>query len=95
MKQIIDTLKAGNYPGYFGFYSVVSGGHGGQIQLVSANKGWSDMADKDPSFYELMSKELGGEDEFNAFMADWGSTFKSGQNSTVERMAEASDYGKK
>ena len=68
--------------------------HGGQIQLVTANKGWADMADEDPSFYDLMSKELGGAEEFDKFMADWGSTFKSGQNWTVERMPEASDYGK-
>jgi hypothetical protein len=51
------------------------------------------MVDKDPSFYDLMSKELGGEDEFNAFMADWGATFKQGANWTVARMPEASDYG--
>jgi hypothetical protein len=73
---------------------VVSGGHGRQIQLVTGNKGWADMADKDPSFYDLMSKELGGAEEFAKFMADWGATFKSGRNWTVKRMPEASDYDK-
>lgn len=93
MTQIMETLKAGNFPQYFGFYSVVSGGHGGQIRFVTAHKGWSDMADKEPSFYDLMSKKLGGDDEFNAFMSEWGATFKSGENWTVRRMPEASDYG--
>lgn len=94
LKKIVETLKAGNYPSYWGFFSVASGGYGGQIQLVTANKGWADMADEDPTFYDLMSKELGGAEEFDKFMADWGSTFKSGQNWTVKRMPEASDYGK-
>jgi len=53
----------------------------------------SGMADKEPSFYDLMSKKLGGDDAFNAFMSEWGSTFKSGENWTVRRMPEASDYG--
>jgi len=93
LKQIVDTLTAGNFPGYWGFHSVVSGGHGNHINLVTAHKGWSDMADKDPSFFDLMSKSLGGEEEFDAFMADWGSTFKEGRSQMVRRMPEASDYG--
>ena len=52
------------------------------------------MADTDPSFYDIMSKELGGDETFNEFMSEWGSTFKSGANWTVKRMPEASDYGK-
>ncbi len=93
LKKIVETLKAGNFPGYFGFYSVASGGYGGQIRLVTGHKGWSDMTDRDPSFFDLMSKELGGEEQFNAFMSEWGDTYKSGKNWTVSRMAEASDYG--
>jgi hypothetical protein len=94
LKDIVDTLNAGNFPGYFGFYSVVSGGHGGQIRFVTGHKGWCDMTDRNPSFRELMSKKLGGMEQFNAFMSEWGSTFKSGPNWTVRRMPEASDYGK-
>lgn len=93
LKQIVETLKEGGYPGYFGFYSVVSGGYGGQIQLVSGHKGWSDMTDKSPSFMELMTKKLGGETQVDAFLTQWGSTFKSGENWTVRRLPEASDYG--
>jgi hypothetical protein len=93
LKKIHDALGAGNYPGHYGFFSVASGGHGGQIMLVTAHKGWTDMAAKDPSFYDIMGEALGGTEEFDAFMADWGSTFKSGQNWTVRRMPEASDYG--
>jgi len=93
LKEIVATLKAGNYPGYFGLYSVASGGQGNQVQLVSGHKGWADMADKDPSFFDLMSKKLGGEEPFNAFMREWGATFESGDSWTVRRMPEASDYG--
>lgn len=93
LKQIVDTLRAGNFPNYFGFYSVVSGGYGGQIRLVTAHKGWSDMVDKEPTFYQIMSESLGGQEAFETFMSDWGSTFKEGANWTVARMEEASDYG--
>jgi hypothetical protein len=93
LKKISDTLKAGNFPGYWGFVSVVSGGHGNQITLITANKGWSDMTDKDPSFFDIMSEALGGPEEFQAFMSDWGSTFKTGHNQMVSLMPEASDYG--
>lgn len=93
LKKIVDTLKAGNFPNHFGFYSIASGGYGGQVRLVTSHKGWSDMADEDPTFSDLMSAELGGQDKFDEFMADWGSTFKQGRNWTVRRMPEASDYG--
>ena len=93
LKQIVDTLKAGNYSGHFGFHSVESGGHGGQIRLVTAHKGWSDMTERDPSFFDIMSESLGGQEAFDALMSDWGSTFKSGRNWTVSRIEEASDYG--
>lgn len=95
LKKIVETLKANGFPNYWGFFSVQSGGYGGQIQLVSANKGFTDMADTEPSFYDIMSKELGGDEAFEKFMADWGSTFKTGKNWTVKRMPEASDYGNK
>lgn len=95
LKKIVDTLKAANFPNYFGFTSVESGGHGGQITLVFPNKGWSDMVDEDPSFFDIMSKELGGEEEFGKFMSEWGDTFKSGRNHMVRYMPGASDYGDK
>lgn len=95
LKKIVDTLKAGGFTNYWGFMSVESGGYGGQIRLVSANKGWSDFSETTPSFYDLMSKELGGAEAFDKFMADWGATFKTGKNWTVRRMPEASDYGNK
>jgi hypothetical protein len=95
LKKIVETLKANGFPNYWGFFSVQSGGYGGQIQIVSANKGFADMADTEPSFYDIMSKELGGDEAFEEFMAEWGSTFKSGKNWTVKHMPEASDYGNK
>lgn len=94
LKTIVDALKAGGFPNYWGFFSVESGGHGGQIRLVGANKGWSDLSDPDPSFYKIMSEALGGQEAFDSFMADWGSTFKSGMSQMLVYMPDASDYGK-
>lgn len=93
LQKITETLKANGYPNHWGFLSVASGGYGGQIRLVGANRGWGDMSDSDPSFFDIMSKELGGPEEFEAFMSDWGSTYKQGSNWMVELMPEASDYG--
>ena len=94
LKKVVDTLKAGGYKNHWGFHSIESGGHGGQVRLVGANKGWAGMSDEDPSFYKIMSEALGGEEQFHAFMSDWGSSFKVGHNRMVKRMPEASDYGK-
>lgn len=93
LKKITDSLKAGNYPGYWGVFSVESGGHGNQMELVTANRGWSDMSEKDPSFYKIMSEAMGGEEAFTAFMNDWAATFKTGGSRMVKLMPEASDYG--
>ncbi len=95
LKKIVDTLKASNFQNHWGFVSVESGGYGNQMTLVSPNKGWADMTDTDPSFFDSMSKELGGEEEFGKFMSDWGATFKVGRNQMVRYMPEASDYGNK
>lgn len=95
LKKIVDTLKAGGFPNYWGFYSIESGGRGNQIRIVGANKGWSDMVDEEPSFYKVMSDAMGGEDEVAAFMSDWSSTFKPGLSQMVELIPEASDYGNK
>ena len=93
LKRIVDALKAGGFPHHFGFHAVESGGYSGQVTLVLPNKGWGGMADAEPSFAEIMIKELGGEAEFNTFMADWGDTFKAGKNRMVKYLPDASDYG--
>ncbi len=93
LKKITDTLKAANYGSYFAFSSVESGGHGNQIILVSPKKGWSGMQGPDPSFLDIMTESLGGEEGFNNFMTEWGATFKVGQNMMVKIMPDASDYG--
>jgi len=93
LKKIVDTLKAGNFPGHWGVMSVTSGGYGNEMQLVMANRGWADMAEPDPSFFEVMSTALGGPEAFDAFMSDWGATFKSGPTRMVKYLPEASDYG--
>lgn len=93
LSKIVETLKAGGYKGHWGFLNVESGGYGGQIQLVSPSKGWAGMSAVEPSFYDVMSEALGGAEAFNEFMADWGSTFKTGDNWIVRRLENASDYG--
>ncbi|MCH8227469.1 MAG: hypothetical protein IIC63_03530, partial [Proteobacteria bacterium] len=85
-------LKAANYGSYFAFVSVESGGRGNQITLVSPKKGWSGMQGPDPSFLDIMTETLGGKEEFNNFMSEWGSTFKVGQNQMVRYLPGASDY---
>lgn len=93
LKKIDKTLKAGDFPGYYTFARAVSGGAGNTVLLVSPKKNFADMAPKEPSFMKIMSKAMGGEDETKAFMSDWGTTFKSGENMLLRYMAEQSDYG--
>ena len=50
------------------------------------------MAPKEPSFMEVMGKAM-GEEEAKAFMAEWGPTFKSGQNQLLQYRPKLSDYG--
>ena len=91
--KIVSTLKEGGFPGYFAFYSVSSGGHGGEIGVVSPHKGWSGMAEENPSFAEIMIKALGSEEAFDEMMMDFGKTFKMGPNMMLRYMQGASDYG--
>jgi hypothetical protein len=93
LKKIVETLKAGGFPNHWGIMSVESGGYGNQIQIVGANKGWADLSAPDPAFSKIMIAELGSEEAFDAFMEEWGSTFKSGHNWMAEWLPEASDYG--
>ena len=92
LKKIDAVLKAGNFPSYYNFINTVSGGNGNTVLLVSPKKSFADMAPKEPSFMEVMNKAM-GEEETAAFLADWGSTYKSGENMLLRHMAEQSDYG--
>lgn len=92
LKKIDATLKAGGFPGYYAFIDTVSGGQGNTMTLVSPRKNFADMAPKEPSFMEIMNKAM-GEAETTAFLADWGSTYHSGDNYLLHHMAEQSDYG--
>lgn len=93
LKTVVDALKAGGFPNYWGFLSMESGGYGGQIRIVGAQKNWADLSDPDPSFAKIMSEALGGDEEFQSFMTEWSSTYKPGRNWLVKHMPEASDYG--
>lgn len=88
------ALTEAGYSNHYGFHSVVSGGKGNQINLVLPMKGYADFADDaDPSFMDIVSETLGGEDAFQAFMSEWSTTFKVGDSWLVRRLPEASDYG--
>ena len=93
LMRIVNALKAGGSQQHWGFHWMESGTHAGHVVLVSPSKGWAGWSETEPSFYDIMVKELGGEEAFDAFMADWGDTFKQGASFTVEYMPEASDYG--
>ena len=45
------------------------------MTIVSPRKNFADMAPKEPAFMDIMKKAMGDE-EAQAFMSDWGSTFK-------------------
>ena len=92
LKKIDAALKAGDWPNFYAFTSTVSGGEGNSITLVSPRKSFADMAPKEPSFMDVMNKAL-GEEETAAFMAGWGTTFKSGQNQLLAHRPKLSDYG--
>ena len=92
LKKVDTILKASDFPGYYRFFNTVSGGKGNSVMIVSPRKNFADMAPKEPSFYEIMNKAM-GEEESKAFMADWGTTYKSGSNMLLRYMAEQSDYG--
>lgn len=92
LKKVDATLKAGGFPGHYAFLNTVSGGHGNMITLVTPRKNFADMAAREPSFMDIMKKAM-GEDEAKAFVADWGSTYKSGENYLLHHLAEQSDYG--
>jgi hypothetical protein len=93
LMRIVKALKAGGYSEHWGFHSMQSGTYAGHIMLVSPTKGWAGMSEPETTFYDIMSKELGGEEAFDAFMADWGDSFRQGATMTVKWMPGASDYG--
>jgi len=92
LKKIDGILKQGNWPNYYAFVRNVSGGHSNQITLVSPRKSFADMAPKDPSFIDAMSKSMGAE-EAAAFLAEFGQSYKTGRNSLLKYRPKLSDYG--
>lgn len=93
MERITKALKEGGYKSHWGFQWMESGTKAGHLVLVSPTKGWGGMASEDPSFYDIMVKDLGSAEAFDEFMANWGATFKQGHVHTVKWMPGASDYG--
>ena len=93
LRKIHAALTEGGFPSHYGFHETVSGGHGNEVALVLPMKGHADFGENDPSFTQIMSEALGGEEEFGAFMADWSSTYKVGGSMLVRYLPDASDYG--
>jgi len=92
LKKIDANLKAGGWPNYYAFVNTVSGGSGNSVILVSPRKSFADMAPKEPSFIDVMNKAM-GEEETQAFLAEWGQSYKSGQNQLLKYRSDLSDYG--
>ena len=49
------------------------------------------MAPKEPKFIDILNKAM-GEDETKAFMAEWGSTYKTGDYYLIKHLPKASKY---
>jgi quinol monooxygenase YgiN len=92
LKKIDATLKDGGWPNFYAFSNAVSGGDGNSTTLISPRKSFADMAPKEPSFYDVLNKAM-GEEEAKTFLADWSTTYKSGQNQLIKILPEQSDYG--
>ncbi|NNK03155.1 MAG: hypothetical protein HKP21_01280 [Xanthomonadales bacterium] len=92
LKKVDAILKENGWPNYYSFIDTVSGGYGNSVMIVSPRKSYADMAPKEPSFMDIMNKVM-GEEETEAFMAEWATTYKSGANMLLKHMPEQSDYG--
>lgn len=92
LKKVDAMLKAGGFPNFYAFSYTVSGGHGNTVTLVLPRKNFADMAPKEPSFIDVLNKAM-GEEEAQAFLAEWAPSYKSGDNFLLHYRAELSDYG--
>lgn len=93
LETVHAALTEADFGQHYGFQSTVSGGKGNEVTLVLPMQGYAGFADEDPDFFDIVSEALGGPEAFAAFMADWGSTFKAGENYLVRYLPEASSYG--
>ena len=98
LSRVDGILKEGGFPNHYAFRRTVSGGSGNTFTLVSPRKNFADMAPKEPSFFDIMSAAMAtegsdGTEEAGAFLAEWGSTYKSGDNILIRYNPELSDYG--
>lgn len=93
LEKIHKALTEGGYGEYYGFASTASGGKGNEISIVLPHKGYADMAENDPSFFDVVSEAVGGPEAFQALMEDFGTTYHIGHSHLVRYLPEASDYG--
>jgi len=93
LTRVDGILKEGGFPNHYSFSRVASGGNGYTLMLASPRKNFADMSPKDPSFFSIMSQAMGGDEAATQFLAEWGSTYATGQNMLVKFEPELSDYG--
>jgi len=92
LKKIDGYLKDSEWANYYAFIYNVSGGYDNSITLVSPRKNYADMAPKEPKFIDVMNKAM-GEEEAQAFLAEWSQTYKAGENYLIAYRPKLSDYG--
>jgi len=89
----IDTiLKENKFPYPYAIIHNESGADGRLVSLVIPYMNYADMAPKEPGYMDVMNKVMGAE-AAATFMADWGSSFKTGENFLLRYLPEQSDYG--
>lgn len=93
LEKIHKALTENGYGQYYGFQNTISGAKGNQITLVLPHKNYADMAEEEPSFYEIVSEALGGPEAFEAEMQEFGTTYHIGESFLVRFLPEASSYG--
>ena len=91
LKTIHGHLKEGDFPVYYAFSYNASGGKGNTVTLATFHENWASMAEPSPSFGEIMVEAM-GEEEFQSFIADWSSTFKTGRTWTVVHRQDLSHF---
>ncbi len=93
LKKVDSILKEdGSWPTYYAFSRAVSGGNGNTITIIIPRKNFADMAPKKPTFYDIMGKAM-GDDESQAFFAEWSKSYEAGQNRLLKRRNDLSDHG--
>jgi hypothetical protein len=82
--QAVKVLKAAKWPGYWVWFTPVSGGPeiGPVVYLAGLFGTWADMKEPDPSFASVMTKAL-GQDGFTKWVNAFNATLRATSEGTV------------